>query len=409
MTIDSITLEYRVTAVPAISPSALQTALSAVPLPTGPTGDMSQVTQATLTSDTPGLIGAVASRTLVLSWPDTTVAASLLQSGPIATDSLQPVGAGAHAVTPESMANIVAGSVLGIDAGQPTLAESVIVTGVTATTFTASFVNAHAAKFSITGNGAQVVTPASMANIFGAVSTTSPGAVAAGSHVVTPASMTNIVVGAPLVIADVNLLGQPDPTLQETVVVSAVSPTTFTATFANPHGLGFSIVRTASDLQVDFKAFGTTVAAAVAAGTQFATPVAMGPIAVGMVLTIDSGLPSQENVEVIAATATSFQAKFLFAHAPGFAVITGNSIPGTNPENVTVLVVTATTFIANFQFAHTAPWKVGGIVNAMFPGTPSSSGLNGGLASAFRGLYQPLLANRLMTKVVAIDPVVAFS
>ncbi|HTS26320.1 MAG TPA: hypothetical protein VMH81_10640 [Bryobacteraceae bacterium] len=55
--------------------------------------------------------------------------------------------AGTHAVTPSSMAGIVVGKTLAIDTGN--LFETVLVTAVTATTFTATFSNKHAAGVTI--------------------------------------------------------------------------------------------------------------------------------------------------------------------------------------------------------------------------------------------------------------------
>lgn len=65
----------------------------------------------------------------VAGWPCTSVAAA--------------ISAGAQTVTPASMAAIAVGSVLGIDTGAT--AEQVVVTAVAATTFTATFAQAHAA------------------------------------------------------------------------------------------------------------------------------------------------------------------------------------------------------------------------------------------------------------------------
>ncbi len=92
------------------------------------------------------------------------------------------------------------------------------VSAVTATTFTATFAQAHSADFTI----ADAVT-------------TSAASALAGSAVVTPAVMEPyIVVGANLEINE----GQSD---QEIVTVSAVTATTFTATFANAHSANFTI------------------------------------------------------------------------------------------------------------------------------------------------------------------------
>jgi hypothetical protein len=59
-----------------------------------------------------------------------------------------PFGAGVQTVAPGSMANIVVGTTLTIDASTPTQ-ENVVVTAVSATAFTASFANPHAAGASV--------------------------------------------------------------------------------------------------------------------------------------------------------------------------------------------------------------------------------------------------------------------
>lgn len=84
------------------------------------------------------------------------------------------------------------------------------------------------------------------------VNTTAPTTVVAGSQVVTPASMANIVVGSQLVFA-----GGVGAT--ETVTVTAVTATTFTATFANGHSGGYTIT-SAPVLSIVFAA-GTNLAA----------------------------------------------------------------------------------------------------------------------------------------------------
>jgi hypothetical protein len=76
-----------------------------------------------------------------------------------------------------------------------------------------------------------------------AINTTSPTAVVAGAgRVVTPVSMVGITTSTPLLI-DSLASG-----VQETVTPSAVSSTTFTATFVNGHAAGFGITGAASAL-----------------------------------------------------------------------------------------------------------------------------------------------------------------
>jgi hypothetical protein len=130
------------------------------------------------------------------------------------TSLTAPIGAtGSQVATPGSMADIAVGSLLSID--QDANQETVTVTGVTATTFTATFSKTHAA-----GVGVQVITTTSLTTAI----------VGTGSRVATPGSMAGIVSGAVLSIdQDGN---------QENVTVTAVTATTFTAIFAQPHPAG---------------------------------------------------------------------------------------------------------------------------------------------------------------------------
>lgn len=80
-----------------------------------------------------------------------------------------------------------------------------------------------------------------------AASTTSTTTVAPGSVVVTPASMTGIAVGTNLLVDT--------STAQETVTVTAVTSTTFTATFTKAHGPSSWAIGpfvTTSDFLIDF-------------------------------------------------------------------------------------------------------------------------------------------------------------
>ena len=135
------------------------------------------------------------------------------------------VTAGSTVITPAVMEPyIVQGASLVIDEGTASQ-ETVTVSAVTATTFTATFTQSHTAGFSI-GNSLTSTT----------LNTAVTAAdVSAGSTTVTPAVMKPyIFVGANLIIN----AGQAD---QEIVTVSAVTATTFTATFANQHSAGATI------------------------------------------------------------------------------------------------------------------------------------------------------------------------
>jgi hypothetical protein len=68
-----------------------------------------------------------------------------------------------------------------------------------------------------------------------AVNTSSSAAVATGSHAITPASMVGITTTTALLIDSLQ------SGVQETVTPSAVTSTTFTATFANAHAANFAI------------------------------------------------------------------------------------------------------------------------------------------------------------------------
>lgn len=102
------------------------------------------------------------------------------------------------------------------------------------------------------------------ATIYGAVSTTLSNAItSAGSQAATPASMTNIVVGSTLTID----IGD----LQETVTVTAVTASTFTATFTKTHLAGVGITASAAPglyyLQQTLSSRGTTAFSAVTTPT----------------------------------------------------------------------------------------------------------------------------------------------
>jgi hypothetical protein len=395
--ISSVTVAFSVVAQPPVAVAALETALEDVPLPTGVDGDLTQLTGATLDSDSTGTTGSTATRTIEFTYPATTLTAAIAQSGPVATSIALAIAAGAQTVTPGVMTNIVVGSVLTIqDSSTPAATETVTVTAITAATFTATFANAHLPGVNVQGNGSVVATPASMLNVYGPVNTTSETAVAApGSTVITPASLANIEVFVPLLVDE----GTPN---QETVVVTGVGATTFTATFANTHAAGFSIRRPASTLQIDFAPYATTASGAIASGTTRATATAIGPIAAGMELLIDAGAAAQEYVTVQSVQGATFVAKFANAHLTGATIATVASAPGTAPENVVVESITATTFTAVFQNAHANGANVGGIVNAMFPGGAAST-----VGNAWTSAYASILANALSSTNVASEaPVV---
>jgi hypothetical protein len=72
----------------------------------------------------------------------------------------------------------------------------------------------------------------------------------------------------------------------------------------------------------------TTVAAAIAVGTQTVTPASMTDIVIGTLLTVNNGLPDQETVPVTAVTGTTFTATFVNPHAGG-ATLLSSGFSGT--------------------------------------------------------------------------------
>jgi hypothetical protein len=145
---------------------------------------------------------------------------------PVNTTSSTTITAGSGViVTPAAMTNIFAGTQLRFSGGTGT-AETVVVTAVTSTTFTATFANNHSGAYTIVTPTALTYIPAGRC-----VSTSSATSITAGSNVtVTPAQITNIYVGQKLNIA--NGTGT-----AEDIRVKRVDPTlgTFTADFANNH------------------------------------------------------------------------------------------------------------------------------------------------------------------------------
>lgn len=195
------------------------------------------------------------------------------------------------------------------------------------------------------------------------VNTTSGTAVAApGTVTITPASMTNIANGTKLLYgaSTVNL---------EKVTASAVTGTTFNATFKNTHLVGTAI-KSIDDWAVPEVDTTTTAGYAAGAGTVI-TPASMANIVSGMVLIVGWGGEAEEEVTVTAATSTTFTATLVYGHASGEKVKNGlNSysvrpqsmtgilagmrldIGGRNSETVIVASVTATHFTAPFQYGH---------------------------------------------------------
>ncbi len=283
------------------------------------------------------------------------------QLGVSTTSTTAVTGAGSTIITPAAMTDIIVGSLLTIDAG-PSL-ETVTVTAITGTTFTATFTKTHLAGFTIVG----------------AVNTTTASNISPGSQTVTPlggTAMEDILVGETL-----NIAVGATPT--ENVVVTAITATTFTAIFQYTHAGGTVIT---------LVAIGTQNTAAITVGVNVVTPVTgtlMQNILVNESVHIAAGGGIAEDVTVTAVTATTFTAAFGSTHTAGTAITltaiateaTGAIIVGSNTvtpttgtvmqdiylgesvhlvacggtaEDVAVTAVTATTFTATFGFTHTA-------------------------------------------------------
>ncbi len=147
--------------------------------------------------------------------------------------AIAAAGAG-QTVTPTAMTNIVAGMALGVGSGSTF--EVVYPYNLTSTTFTADFAQAHASTDAVTSILVPFQ-PIAMTPAIAASTTSSTAVSSAGSHAVTPASMYGIHVGDYLAISG-------GTGTAETVQVTAVTATTFTATWANTHSGTYNIATT---------------------------------------------------------------------------------------------------------------------------------------------------------------------
>jgi hypothetical protein len=154
----------------------------------------------------------------------------------IATTLNGAVAAGATSATLTSATGVVVGMALGVDSG--TSFEVVYVQAVSGNVITANFTKAHNSAVAVTTVLVPNL-PITMISATGPANTTASTAIAPGSVTVTPASMYGIHVGDYLVVDT----GTP----QEVVQVTAVTMTTFTATFANSHS-GTYAITTAVDV-----------------------------------------------------------------------------------------------------------------------------------------------------------------
>lgn len=141
--------------------------------------------------------------------------------------------------------------------------------------------------------------------------------IASGSSVVTPitgSGMNNIQVGTRL---DIGAVGTP-----ETVVVTAVTATTFTATFANAHTFVATPITIVNSVATPFMALpvNTTSATTISASTMAVTPLTMSNIVPGISLFLTAGTGAAETVVVQSVTATTFTATFANGHSGAYTI-----------------------------------------------------------------------------------------
>ncbi len=202
------------------------------------------------------------------------------------------------------------------------------------------------------------------------VNTTGSAIASTGSQACTPASMTNISVGVLLTCDTGGSL--------EVVQVTAVTGTTFTATFAHTHSASFAI--TATNVLPVGICVATTAAAngAITAGTGVVvTPDSMANIQLNMRLRVSGGTGTAEVVTVSAVTATTFTATFANNHSGAYAfyslyesylgpVLIGadgtsdslklyNGHPNDNPAGVAISTITITAGVVYYPFALKVP------------------------------------------------------
>lgn len=226
---------------------------------------------------------------------------------PISTTSSLVSATGSQTVTPASMTGIVVGISLHFAAGGGS-AEDVVVTGVTATTFTATFTSTHTAGTAITLGTASNLTLTPTTNIG-----------VAGSKIIAPASMTNIVVGTLLHISA-------GTGTAEDVTVTATTANTFTATFANTHSSSWTITTPTAMSYIpvpNSRCVSTTSATTITAGSNVVvTPASIKGIYVGQLLNIANGTGTAEDVRVKAVDPVggTFKADFVNNHSGAYTI-----------------------------------------------------------------------------------------
>ncbi len=262
-------------------------------------------------------------------------------------------------VTPATMANIVAGMGLIVGFGGEA-EETISVTSVTATTFTATFLYAHPTSDKIkNGLNTYTVRPDSMTGIItgmnldiggrnaetvyvtGVTATTFTAAFRYGhpgnagvstskTQLVTPSSITGILKGHYLQIGN---NGGVTDSAEEIVEVLSVTGSSFIANFNTPHASTDTVKRVfradadvylkITDLRVatsTVNMIDTTIAISITAGSRTVTPADMTGIYVGQKLYIAASGNNGEIVTVTAITSTTFTAVFALSHTASVLV-----------------------------------------------------------------------------------------
>lgn len=204
-------------------------------------------------------------------------------------------GLNTYTVRPNSMTGIIAG--MNLDIGGRN-SETVYVTGVTATTFTAAFRYGHPGNAGVSTSKTQLVTPS--------------------------ASITGIVKGYYLQIGN---NGGVTNSAEEIVEVLSVTGSSFIANFNTPHASTDTVKRVfradadvylkITDLRVatsTVNMIDTTIGSSITAGNRTVTPAAMTGIYVGQKLYIAAAGNNGEIVTVTAITGSTFTAVFALSH-----------------------------------------------------------------------------------------------
>lgn len=161
------------------------------------------------------------------------------------------------------------------------------------------------------------------------VATTATTAVTSGSTVITPASVTGIVVDGYLSISG-------GTGTAEYVTVTAVTSTTFTASFSNAHSGTYNITTTP---------VATTSSTAVTAGSVAVTPASMVGIYALQCLYISGGTGTPEYINVVSVTSTTFTATFNNNQGGSYNISSSaGSVGGQLPVNASSILLDPAAF-----------------------------------------------------------------